>query len=87
MLSGKGNVYTYPCKEINKTVPYFNEYDPDVYTESTSMQDYLFNALKKLHSLSISFETKDIHSPALDKLPDGAYYIEKVNKERLKYNL
>ena len=31
LLNGKKNIQSYPCNEVNKTVPYFKEFKPEVY--------------------------------------------------------
>lgn len=46
MIDGKENVLSYPCKEINRSVPYFEN------LESTNMtiNHYLDKTINKLHS-------------------------------------
>ena len=51
------------------------------------MDDYIFKSLKDISESSISFQTKNIKTPLLDKIPNGAYFIENANKNRLSYNL
>ena len=44
MLDGKDNILSYPCKEINRTVPYFEDID-----SNQTINQYISNTLNKLH--------------------------------------
>ena len=87
MLNGNGNVMTSPCNEINRTVPYFEEFTKDKYEKMDGMADYLATVVKSFASVSLDFNDRDARFSELDNLPDGAYKIRQANKKKLSYNM
>jgi hypothetical protein len=86
MLDGKHNVMSYTCNEINRTVPYFKEFQAERFHEE-DMAMYLSNTIKSFASVNLDFGNRDASFPELDNLPDGAYRVRQANKRKLSYNL
>lgn len=86
MLSSK-NLMSYPCRQINKTVPYFKEFNNSNYPEFQNMNEYLYDALKKLSDDDLIMTSKIVEAASLPLLPDGALTIKEVNAKKLKYNI
>ena len=50
MIDGTKNVLSYPCKEINKAVPFFENLERN---EST-LNEYLYKTILKMHDQTIN---------------------------------
>lgn len=78
MIGNPGNILTSPCKDINKTVPYFKEFSRED-TNLKTMNNYLYNSIELLSNTHIEFNTKDFEYEQLSVVPDGAITINEVN--------
>jgi hypothetical protein len=46
MINGKDNILGYPCKDINRTVPYFEQIEKSKFSDTN---DYLTKTIDLLH--------------------------------------
>ena len=53
MIGTPGNVLTFPCKSINKTVPYFQQFKPEINASTTNK--YIYNTIEILSNVHIEF--------------------------------
>lgn len=58
MISGL-NIMTSTCSEVNKTVPYFKEYTPQIFNGTRNMSDYLAQKQKQFASEIIDTYNKE----------------------------
>lgn len=72
MLDGTRNVLSYPCKEINRSVPYFENLEKD----DMSINQYLHSTILKMHEQSINMNDKNAYIKHSEELPDGAVTVE-----------
>jgi len=84
LINGKSNVLVYPCKEVNRSVPYFEGLDRDSYNDTN---EYLTHTISILHDQVVDYSDRNYPIKHLDKLPDGAITVEVAGKEKLKYKL
>ena len=87
MINGRGNVVTYPCSDVNRTVPYFKEFLPAKYPGNDSMADYMVSTVKQFNELTLDFKDKDPSFPQSQNLPDGTFKIRESNSKKLSYNM
>jgi len=59
MINANGGILNYPCPMVNRTVPYFKEFSPEVYPGNETMADYLVSIVKSFNTLSLDFNDKD----------------------------
>ncbi len=52
ILNGKNNILEYPCKEVNKTVPYFKELDKEM---NNTVNNYLAETINTLNEKKIVY--------------------------------
>ena len=55
MLNAQSNVMSFTCSDVNKTVPYFREFNRESYPGFTSMNDYMYDKLSILADANMSF--------------------------------
>ncbi len=84
LINGKTNILMYPCKEIDRSVPYFEELDRTNYNDTT---DYLTQTISLLHDQAVDYSDRNYPIKHLEKLPDGAITVEEAGKKKLKYKL
>ena len=84
MLKGGKSFMEMPCKDINRSVPYFEEHDE---TKNTTMNEHVYNFFESISSTSIDFTDKSQIVPGLEKVPDGMLTIKESNKKNLNYKL
>lgn len=87
MIGSPGNILTQPCPEVNKTVPYFEEFYPDPEKGEYTVNKYLYDILVTLSNVHVNFTDKDYTYPELALLPDGAITIKEANPKKLSYNV
>jgi hypothetical protein len=87
MLKAGNNILSFPCNNVNKSVPYFREFSSDKYQGFKTMDDYLYDGVAKLHAANISFTERDVNIPETDLLPDGAIMIREASARKLRYNV
>jgi hypothetical protein len=87
MLDGRKNVLTYPCNEVNKTVPYFKEFTPHNFHGHNAMSDYIASVIKSFSETQLDFNDREYKIPELANLPDGAFKVRQANPQKLDYNL
>ena len=73
MLKGGKNLLEMPCKDINRSVPYFEEVDEK---KEGPMNDKVYNFFESISSTSIDFTNKSEIVPGLEKVPDGMLKIK-----------
>lgn len=76
-----------PCKQNNKSSPYFQEFTTEQYPTKTSLNDYILGVSEVLNAAPITFKDKNFEIPELDDLPDGAFTIRESNNSTLNYNV
>jgi hypothetical protein len=59
MINGRTNVLSYTCDDVNRTVPYFEEYSPEKYPQSHDVFEYLSKTLDSYAGISISMNDKN----------------------------
>ena len=67
MIDGKNNILEYPCKEIGRTVPFFEELPK----ENGTMNEFLLSTINTLHDQEINLIQKNFKVKHLEQLPDG----------------
>ena len=82
VINGKHNILEYPCKEINRTSPYFMKLNREKYQETN---DYLFETINTLHQQDVDYSDRNFPIKHLDELPDGTITVEEASKRKLKY--
>ena len=88
MLKASTNVRNSPCLEINRTVPYFEDFSSQKYSDYADMNAYLYDKLVVLSNEKFKMEEKRLKNETmLDDLPDGAITIREANNKRFKYNI
>ena len=45
MLESGNNIFTYPCNDVDRTVPYFKRNE----MRNVDVNNYLYNEMRKLH--------------------------------------
>jgi hypothetical protein len=68
MLKGGQNMMEMPCKEIKRSVPYFEEINEE---EQGSPNDIVFEFFEGISATEIDFSNKLYTVPNLEKVPDG----------------
>jgi uncharacterized protein YlzI (FlbEa/FlbD family) len=76
ILNGKKNILEYPCKDINRTVPYFKELDKSA---NDTVNQYLAKTLNKLNEKKIVYFDYNYKVEQLEEFPDGAITIDKAS--------
>lgn len=79
---------TMPCKEINRTVPYFKEqdrYGKAKYNES--MNEYIDRQFSHLAKQPIDLVDKAKVIEGLDEIPDGTLQVSSANKNKFDYQI
>lgn len=83
MLTQGVNILTTPCKEVNRTVPYFVKHnDP-----KESMNEFVWRNMMILNEGNISLIDKHLSVPGLEVIPDGMLTIGKASKSMFNYTL
>jgi hypothetical protein len=85
--SGKG-LMSMPCKEIERSVPYFEEQDKwgRAYFNET-MNEFVFRRMISLNDHPIDMTEKRITVDGLEEVPDGMLRIKRANKKNFVYTL
>ena len=73
------------CRDLNKSVPYFNEYEES--DEFPTMNSYIFNKVETLSNTHIVFNNKSFKYEELEAVPDGAVTLHSISQKKLSYNL
>ena len=84
LINGKRNILGYPCKEINRSVPYFEELDRNKYDNNN---DYLSSVITILHEQKVDYSDRNYAVEHLDLMPDGMITVEEASPHKLKYKL
>ncbi len=84
LINGRTNILMYPCKEINRSVPYFEELDRGKYTDNNA---YLTDTISLLHDQVVDYSDRNYPIKHLEQLPDGAITVQEAGQARLKYKL
>ena len=71
MLKGGKNLLEMPCKEINRSVPYFEEMKEGEKTPN----EIVFDFFEEFSDEDINFSNKLETLPGLEKIPDGILQI------------
>jgi len=80
MLKGGKNLLEMPCKDINRSVPYFEEIDEK---KDGTMNDIVYNFFESISTTSVNFSVKSQNVPGLENVPDGMLKIKESNQKRL----
>lgn len=72
MLKGGHNILEMPCKEVNRSVPYFEE----VKKEQGSPNEIIFQIVDKLTEVDLDLNDKSNVIENLEKVPDGVITID-----------
>lgn len=51
------------------------------------MNGYIYDKLEILSNEKLVMSKKDVKSPSISAVPDGAVFIKEVNKKKLSYNI
>ena len=51
------------------------------------MDDYLFAKLEVLAKMKIVYQDKEMNSPEINAVPDGAFLVKEANNQTLRYNV
>ena len=73
-----------PCKEVNRSVPYFKQFDPSL---GESPNQYLFEVLDGLSQYEVDYGNKGMTIEGLWEVPDGIITIQEANQNVLRYKL
>ena len=84
LINGRTNILEYPCKEVNRSVPYFEELDR---TKFLNTHDYLTNVTSLLHDQAVDYSDRNFPIENLDLMPDGTITVAEASKQKLKYRL
>ena len=84
MLKGGKSILEMPCKDINRSVPYFKEHDEN---KNGTMNDHVYNFFEGISSTAIDFTDKSQIVPDLEHVPDGMLKIKSSNEKNLNYKL
>lgn len=76
-----------PCNEVNKTVPYFNEYRQMAPTDPLDMTEQLVKKIGLLSNAKMDYKDKNFHMPEVDDIPDGAFTVKSASQKTLSYNM
>mmetsp|Transcript_30150 Transcript_30150/g.29445 ORF Transcript_30150/g.29445 Transcript_30150/m.29445 type:complete len:447 (+) Transcript_30150:387-1727(+) len=87
MLSADGNVRSFACPEVGKTVPYFQEFNKQSYPEYSDANSYLYDTLETISNIKMKVDVKDVDAEELDPLPDGVLSVQAANEKKFKYNI
>jgi hypothetical protein len=80
MLQSGKNILTTPCKDVDRTVPYFVEQDK--YGQETfneTMNKYVYRQMSALNNIPVSLNDKHLSIEGLEYVPDGMLKIKKAN--------
>lgn len=83
MLQGGKNLLEMPCKEINRSVPFFKEI---LHGEKTP-NEVVFDFFEAFSDEEINFSNKLQTLPGLEKIPDGILQIHSANEKHLSYKV
>ena len=80
-----------PCSSIEKTVPYFRDWqevnNEDFNNEYPSLDHYLFKILENLSSTTFEYTNRNFdQNEDVKALPDAVYTIQEANSKLLKYD-
>lgn len=81
--SNKNNIMNYPCKEIGKSVPYFEELPKN----NGTINEYLLSTIEEMQQQEMNIVKKNFYVVGVENLPDGGITIQASNSEKLKYKL
>jgi hypothetical protein len=56
LINGRTNILSYPCKEVNRTVPYFEELDKSLYNTTN---EYLTRTISLLHDQVVDYSDRN----------------------------
>jgi len=84
MLKGGVNILEMPCKEANRSVPYFEEFDP---SKGEYPNKYIFELFDGLSQKEVDYGAKANTIDGLEEVPDGIINIKEANKKKLRYKL
>ena len=89
MLKSGTNVLTIPCKDVNKTVPYFLEHEKDIGggRKGETPNEYVFRKMMALNDLPINMTDKLTAVTGLEEVPDGILRVARANKKGLDVTL
>lgn len=82
-MLNKMNMLSIPCKEYNKSVPYF-EYEDQ---KEGSMNSILKEKLIEIGKVEFELKDKNMNVEGLDNIPDGMIEIWKSNAKEFQYRL
>lgn len=85
MLQSGKNILDYPCKEVNRSVPYFKKFDEKDYGKT--MNQHIWKVLDSLAENFLDTYSKNYEIGGLEEVPDGMVEIGKANKENLAYRI
>ena len=84
MIKGGNNILEYPCKELDRSVPYFLPLDRAHHNDTNA---YLYDTIDLLHNQEVDYSNRNFPIKHLEELPDGAMTVEEAGKRKLKYKL
>lgn len=82
LLDGRKNILGYPCKDVNRSVPYFEPLDRRKYNDTN---EYLTRTISHLHDQKVDYSDRNYPINDLDQLPDGTITVQEAGREKLKY--
>ena len=82
MLKGGLNILEVPCKEINRSVPYFIEGN-----QNETMNQQLFRKLEWLTKQDFNLKSKLETITGLEDVPDGMIQIQRSDEKNFEYRL
>ena len=76
-----------PCKDINKSVPYFLDIKEDLKNNNESINEYIYRTMYDISTQKVDLTDKSVVVDNLDLIPDGALTVNTASSEKIKYTL
>mmetsp|Transcript_17869 Transcript_17869/g.12823 ORF Transcript_17869/g.12823 Transcript_17869/m.12823 type:complete len:139 (-) Transcript_17869:510-926(-) len=84
MLDARDNIIEYPCKDSNRTVPYFRELDRN---DFGTVNEYMYHVLKQMNLQKMVYFDYNYKVKHREELPDGAFTVYEASEEVLSYKM